>query len=227
MPKILIVEDEQDIADLVAFNLQRQEFDTIIAHDGIEGVELALQHIPDLIILDLMMPGKDGISVFKDLRRDPRTNTTPVIMLTAKAQTEDKIVGLEIGADDYVTKPFSPKELVLRVQALLKRSLEPSNSAIVKEGPLYLDKNAFKCFVDGEPVDLTSTEFKLLLHLAERPGLTQERNDLLRRVWGYHEEAQSRTLDTHLKRLRHKLGKHSSLIDTVRGVGYRLVLPTE
>ncbi len=223
---ILIVEDEPDIAELIAFNLQRKGYKTAIASDGITGLEMAFKLCPSLILLDLMLPEKNGVGVIKELQRDSRTNRTPVIMLTAKAQVEDKIAGLELGADDYITKPFSPKELVLRVQALLKRSNEPASATVLEVGPIRLDKGSLKCHIDGEYIDLTSTEFKLLLYFAERPNMVADRNELLKKIWGYHEDVQSRTLDTHLKRLRHKLGENADLLDTVRGIGYRLVVPT-
>ena len=220
MQKILIVEDERDIADLVGFNLERAGFRVLKAHDGISGAELAIHERPDLVILDLMLPGKDGYGVFKEIRRDSRSRDIPVIMLTARAQTEDRIQGLEAGADDYLTKPFSPKELMLRVQAVLKRSDGPPGSVEVTYGPFRFDKNSLKFYLEGEPVELTSTEFKLLLFLTERAGKAQDRNDLLRTVWGYSDEVHSRTLDTHMKRLRQKLGDHAAMVETVRGIGY-------
>jgi two-component system, OmpR family, phosphate regulon response regulator PhoB len=220
MQKILIVEDERDIADLVGFNLERAGYDVLKAHDGITGTEVAIRERPDLVILDLMLPGKDGYGVFKELRRDSRSRDIPVIMLTARAQTEDRIQGLEAGADDYLTKPFSPKELMLRVQAVLKRSDGPPGSVEVTYGPFRFDKNSLKFYLEGEPVELTSTEFKLLLFLTERAGKAQDRNDLLRTVWGYSDEVHSRTLDTHMKRLRQKLGDHAAMVETVRGIGY-------
>ena len=146
-------------------------------------------------------------------------------MLTARAQTEDRIQGLEAGADDYLTKPFSPKELVLRVNAILKRVEAPPGGVVYEFGPFRFDKNSVKFYLENEPLDLTSTEFKLLLYLCERSGKAQDRNDLLRVVWGYSDEVHSRTLDTHMKRLRQKLGSHSALIETVRGVGYQVVSP--
>jgi two-component system phosphate regulon response regulator PhoB len=222
MQRILIVEDEQDIADLIGFNLERAGFEVIKAHDGIEGTEAAFREIPDLIVLDLMLPGRDGYGVFRELRRDSRTARIPVIMLTARAQTEDRIQGLEAGADDYLTKPFSPKELLLRVRAVLKRADAPPGAVHFTHGPFRFDKNAVKFYLDNEPVELTSTEFKLLLYFCERPGKPQDRNELLRVLWGYSDAAHSRTLDTHMKRLRQKLGTHGSWIETVRGVGYRV-----
>jgi two-component system phosphate regulon response regulator PhoB len=218
--RILIVEDERDIADLVGFNLERAGYQVLKAHDGIAGAEMTIRERPDLVILDLMLPGKDGFAVFKEIRRDSRSRDIPVIMLTARAQTEDRIQGLEAGADDYLTKPFSPKELMLRVSAVLKRSDGPPGLVEVTYGPFRFDKNALKFYLQGEPVDLTSTEFKLLLFLTERAGKAQDRNDLLRTVWGYSDEVHSRTLDTHMKRLRQKLGEHATMVETIRGIGY-------
>jgi len=226
MHKILIVEDERDIADLIGFNLQRAGYEALKAHDGITATEVALRERPDLIILDLMLPGRDGYAVFRELRRDVRSVNIPVIMLTARAQTEDRIQGLEAGADDYLTKPFSPKELMLRVQAILKRADAPPGSVEFSYGPFRFDKNALKFYLDGDPTDLTATEFKLLLYLCERSGKAQDRNDLLRTVWGYSDEVHSRTLDTHMKRLRQKLGIHGSLVETIRGVGYCVSIAT-
>jgi len=225
MQRVLIVEDEVDIADLIMFNLQRAGYEALKAHDGITGTETAIRERPDLIVLDLMLPGRDGYSVFREIRRDARTARIPVIMLTARAQTEDRIQGLEAGADDYLTKPFSPKELVLRVNAILKRSDAPPGAVEYDFGPFRFDKNAVRFYLENEPVDLTSTEFKLLLFLCERSGKPQDRNDLLRTVWGYSDEVHSRTLDTHMKRLRQKLGTHGALIETVRGVGYCVTSP--
>lgn len=227
MHRILIVEDEQDIADLIGFNLQRAGFEVSKAHDGIAGTEAALRERPDLIVLDLMLPGRDGYGVFRELKRDSRTVNIPVIMLTARAQTEDRIQGLEAGADDYLTKPFSPKELLLRVQAILKRSEAPPGTVDFTHGPFRFDKNALKFYIANEPAELTSTEFKLLLFLCERAGKPQDRNEMLRTIWGYSDAAHSRTLDTHMKRLRQKLGSCGSWIETVRGVGYQVVKAAE
>lgn len=227
MQRILIVEDEVDIADLIGFNLQRAGFEIIKAHDGVTGTETALRERPDLIVLDLMLPGRDGFAVFRELRRDARTTNVPIIMLTARAQTEDRIHGLETGADDYLTKPFSPKELLLRIQAILKRTDNAPGGSEFEFGPFRFNKNALKFYIDGEPADLTSTEFKLMLYLCERPRKTQDRNDLLRSVWGYSDAAHSRTLDTHMKRLRNKLGTRGPWVETVRGIGYRVTEPAE
>ncbi|MES2996427.1 MAG: response regulator transcription factor [Verrucomicrobiota bacterium] len=226
MQRILVVEDEHDLAELIAINLQRVGYEVLLAHDGITGTTMAMRERPALVVLDLMLPGRDGFGVFRELRRDARTSGIPVIMLTARAQTEDRIQGLEMGADDYLTKPFSPKELLLRIQAVLKRTDGGPGNVDFSHGPFRFDKNAVKFYIDGEPIDLTYTEFKLLLFLAERAGKPQDRNDLLRTVWGYSDASYSRTLDTHMKRLRQKLGEHGGWIETVRGTGYRLSAPS-
>ncbi|MBT7957948.1 MAG: response regulator transcription factor [Akkermansiaceae bacterium] len=225
MHTILVVEDEEDIADLVAFNLRRNEFQVELAHDGIQGLAKAKEIKPDLIVLDVMMPGLDGFRVFKELRIDKSTRTIPVIMLTARGQTEDRIQGLELGAEDYVTKPFSPKELVLRIRNLLKRSTRKVSGNELVCGPFRFVKNELQFFLDGQQVDLTSTEFKLLLYLCERQNASQDRHALLMDVMGYSSEVHSRTLDTHMKRLRKKLGVHADIVETVRGVGYQVKLP--
>jgi len=221
-PCILIVEDERDIADLIGFNLERAGMRPVKVHDGLDALDAAVRCEADLVVLDLMLPGKDGFAVFRDLRRDARTQAIPVLILTAKAQTADRIHGLEAGADDYLTKPFSPKELVLRIRAILKRSKTAPGAVEFRLGPFRFDKNKFRFYLDGDLVDLTSTEFKLLLFLAERPGTVQPRDELLRAVWGYSDQVHSRTLDTHMKRLRQKLGDRAALLETVRGVGYRI-----
>tara|TARA_Y100000385_G_scaffold254080_1_gene278676 strand:- start:1093 stop:1773 length:681 start_codon:yes stop_codon:yes gene_type:complete len=224
MHTILVVEDEEDIADLVAFNLRRNEFQVELAHDGIQGLAKAKEVKPDLIVLDVMMPGLDGFRVFKELRKDKSTRTIPIIMLTARGQTEDRIQGLELGAEDYMTKPFSPKELVLRIRNLLKRSTRKISGNELVCGPFRFVKNALQFFLDDQQVDLTSTEFKLLLYLCERQNASQDRHTLLMDVMGYSSEVHSRTLDTHMKRLRKKLGAHADIVETVRGVGYQVKL---
>ncbi len=226
MQTILVIEDEEDIADLVAFNLRRNDYQVELAFDGLKGLAAARSLLPDLIILDLMMPGMDGISLFKELRRDAATRKIPVIMLTARGQTEDRIHGLEAGADDYMTKPFSPKELMLRVKNLLKRSGGAASGSELACGPFRFVKNSLHFYVDNELIDLTSTEFKLMLYLCERKNVAQDRYDLLVEVMGYSGEVHSRTLDTHMKRLRRKLAGRSELLETVRGIGYKVVIPT-
>ncbi|MEM6278614.1 MAG: response regulator transcription factor [Verrucomicrobiota bacterium] len=224
MPTILIVDDEEDIRELIAINLMREEKYTLLeAVNGLEALHLAKTKRPDLIILDLMLPEMDGLTVHKNLREDPRTVNTPVIMLTARGRLEEKIQGLEMGADDYLSKPFSPKELILRVRNLLRRTNQNQGGSLIESGPFSLDKNALKLHLEGEEIELTATEFKLLLSLIESPGITQERGDLLKKVWGYSDMIQTRTLDTHIKRLREKLGDNGNSIETVRGVGYRFL----
>ncbi len=218
--KILVVEDEVDIATLVSFNLQRVGYAVDMAHDGREGLEKILKEQPDLVVLDLMLPGMDGFSILKEMQRDSRANQTPVLMLTAKSQIDDRIRGLESGVDDYLTKPFSPKELILRVQAILKRNKATPGSVIFSFGPFRFDKNNLSFYLNEEPLQLTSTEFKLLLYLCQRAGQPQDRNNLLKVIWGYNDDVHSRTLDTHMKRLRQKLGDEASFIETVRGIGY-------
>ena len=221
MYTVLITEDEADIRQLISFNLERESMETLLAKDGIEAIEIAQEKEPDLIILDIMLPKLDGFAVFKELRQDSRTRDIPVIMLTAKAQLDDVVTGLEMGADDYLTKPFSPRELVLRVKALLRRIKTTTSKSTITSGKFRLDKNTLHCFVAGEQLDLTPTEFKLLLLMIEREGTVQNREDLLREVWGYRDTANSSTLDTHIKRLREKLGDFSRCIETVRSVGYQ------
>lgn len=222
MNRILVIEDETDIADLVSLHLQRNGFTPILAHDGITGLALAQSANPALVLLDLMLPGMDGVRVFKELRRDPRTLDTPVIMLTARAQTADRVAGLELGADDYVTKPFSPKELMLRIKSVLKRCLAHIPREHLKVGLFRFDAVNLKCYADNEPLDLTQTEYKLLHRLCEHPNQPCGRTDLFRTVWGYSDNANSRTLDTHIKRLRVKLGPHGACLATARGTGYLL-----
>ncbi len=223
MHTVLVVDDESDIVELITFNLQRQGLAVVTAKDGISAVKVAKEKLPDLIVLDLMLPGLDGFGVFRELRADTRTSQIPVIMLTARGELDDRISGLELGADDYVTKPFSPKELSLRVKALLKRTKKTIADATLKQGSFSLERNSLKLYLAGQPVDLTATEFKLLRILIEADGEPQNRDDLLREVWGYHDSVLTRTLDTHVKRLREKLGKFADCIETIRGTGYRFV----
>jgi len=220
--KILVVDDEPDAVELVEFNLRGAGFDVITAGNGDEALKKARTFAPDLILLDLMLPEVDGLEVCKILRRDPATSAVPIIMLTAKAAELDRVLGLELGADDYVTKPFSPRELVLRVKNLLRRRTEPDEPADrVQVGDLLIDVPRHLVSVSGRAVDLTATEFKLLTVLAQRRGRVQSRERLLRDVWQYDNLIDTRTVDTHMQRLREKLGRASRFLDTVRGVGYR------
>ena len=222
MHRILIVEDERDIADLIGINLQRAGYEVIKVHDGVEATTAAKRDRPDLVVLDVMLPRRDGYAVLKELRRDSNVSSTPVIMLTALTQTSERIQGLEAGADDYLTKPFSLKELVLRVQAILKRTDGVPGAVDFVLGPFRFDKNLLKFHIGDTPIDLTTTEFKLLLFLCERVEKPQQRGDLLRAVWDHEDDSHSRTLDTHIKRIRQKLGSYGSWVETVRGIGYRI-----
>ncbi len=194
------------------------------AFDGNKGLELARAEKYDVVVLDLMMPERDGVSILKALRKDPRTEELPVLILSARGQTEDRIAGLSLGANDYMTKPFSPKELVLRVKGLVRRNVSSESELLIAMGPFELDKVKSKFYLNGEPVELTQTEFSLLLNLCEQKGSVISRPDLFKAVWGYTEEVKSRTLDTHMKRLRQKLGEHSQAIETIRNVGYKIVI---
>ncbi len=222
--KILVVDDEPDALELIEFNLKSAGYDVVTALDGEEALKKARDLLPHLIILDLMLPEVDGIEVCKILRRDQRTSGIPIIMLTAKAAEVDRVLGLELGADDYVTKPFSPRELILRVKRLLRSNevlVEKTDRIEWKE--LSVDIPRHQAMVKGKPVDLTATEFKLLTILAQRRGRVQSRDQLLQDVWEYDNLIDTRTVDTHMRRLREKLGVASKYLDTVRGVGYRFV----
>lgn len=217
---ILIVEDDEDIAEMTAWNLSRQGWQVAIENDGAAGLAHIREKRPDLVILDIMLPGMDGLDIFRTMQQDELTAAIPVIFLTARAQLEDRLEGLKLGAADYLTKPFSPKELVLRVRNLFARLNDAAAQLIVRIGPLVLDKNIMRASLDGVALDLTATEFKLLAYLAERPGKVQDRYELQSILFGYADTTQSRAVDTHIKRLRQKLGSHAALIGTERGVGY-------
>ena len=223
MQRILIIEDERDLAELLAFNLQQAGFAATLAHDGAGGLAEALAQPPDLIILDLMLPGLLGTEVCRRLRREPATAGVPVLMLTARGAEFDRVAGFEVGADDYVVKPFSVREVVLRVKALLRRSSDsPDAGKVLQIGSLAIDTERHRVTVAGDPVELTTIEYKLLLTLAERRGRVQTRDGLLQDVWGYAYAGDTRTVDTHITRLRTKLGPAGVLIRTQRGFGYRL-----
>ena len=219
---ILIVDDEPDVVDLLVFNLQKAGFKTSTARDGNAALQKARNELPTLIVLDLMLPGLDGTDVCRQLKADSKTASIPVIMLTAKAEEVDRIVGLELGADDYITKPFSPRELTLRVKTILRRGTgKATPNEILKHGDLVVDLAKHGATFKGKPIELTATEFKLLAMLLERRGRVQTRDALLTDVWGYEGDVDTRTVDTHVRRLREKLGKAADWIETVRGVGYR------
>jgi two-component system phosphate regulon response regulator PhoB len=219
---ILIVEDDTDILHLVAYNIQAAGFDVLTAEDGNTALTLAQDRLPHLIILDLMIPAVDGFEVCRELKRRPETMNIPVIMLTAKGEEIDRIVGLELGAEDYVVKPFSPRELILRIRAVLRRRAPRfSETNVWQIEGLRVDFEAHKVIIDGENVALTATEFKLLAELVRSPGKVQTRDQLLDTVWAYQFDGYARTVDTHVRRLRQKLGRYGGWVETVRGVGYR------
>ena len=219
---ILIVEDEVDILQLVTHNLKSAEFNVLTAEDGYQALSLAKKHLPQLVILDLMLPGLDGFEVCKELKRSPTTKNIPILMLTARGEEVDRIVGLELGADDYVVKPFSPRELILRVRAILRR-FAPEEPAAVRwqRNGLGVDLEAHRVVVNNEEAILTATEFRLLAELIRNLGKVLTRDRLLDKVWGYQFDGYARTVDTHVRRLRQKLGPYAEWIETVRGVGYR------
>jgi two-component system phosphate regulon response regulator PhoB len=222
--RILLVDDEPDTIELLEFNLRAAGYETFSAGDGAEALKKARQIAPDLIILDLMLPELDGLEVCKILRGEPATRAIPILMLTAKAEEIDRILGLELGARDYVTKPFSPRELVLRVRNLLKEpEVEKQSAQSFQIGELRIDILRHEVIVGGKPIELTATEFRLVVLLAQRRGRVQSREQLLRDVWHYESLIDTRTVDSHVRRLREKLGKAARYLDTVRGVGYRFV----
>jgi two-component system phosphate regulon response regulator PhoB len=222
--KVLIIEDDSDIAELVEYNLRQEKYAVEVAKNGMEGLAKVRRLLPDLIVLDLMLPDRDGLDICRDLKADPKTKATPILMLTAKGNEVDRVVGFEVGADDYLTKPFSPRELVLRVRAILKRIKEREVTAKTEPlsfGILRLDPGGFQVTVGSADVRLTAIEFKLLQHLLSNKGRVATRDMLLDQVWGYEAALTTRTVDTHIKRLREKLGGAGDYIETIRGIGYR------
>ncbi|HEY6874155.1 MAG TPA: response regulator transcription factor [Geobacteraceae bacterium] len=220
---ILIVEDEKDLAELVAFNLGKEGYRPIIALDGPAGLDAARNNSPDLILLDLMLPGMPGIEVCKALKGNQKTATIPIVLLTAKGEEIDRVVGFEIGADDYAVKPFSTRELLLRIKAVLRRARpETAEGKIIRIGAIAVDTERHIVTIEGAEIILTTTEFKLLLTLAERLGRLQSRELLLKDVWGYNYSGDTRTVDTHITRLRTKMGDAAGMIKTVRGFGYKM-----
>jgi DNA-binding response OmpR family regulator len=222
---ILVVEDEPDTAELLEFHLENAGYKVTIAEDGYEALKKIHKLRPDLLILDLMIPEIDGFEVCRLIRKDPANESLPVMMCTAKSDETSKIQGLDFGADDYVTKPFSPREVVLRVKNLLKRSDSVNRTDIerLSIGKITIDKNSYEVSVEGELLELTATEYKLLILLIERKGRIQSRDILLRDVWGYESNIDTRTVDTHVRRLRTKLNGASDNIVTVRGFGYKFL----
>jgi len=232
--RILVVEDEPDIAALVAYQLAREGYRVETASTGADALSAVHRDVPDLVVLDRMLPGLSGDEVLRSLKRDPATRTLPVLLLTARREEEERIEGLELGADDYLTKPFSPRELVLRVGAILRRMSEPpvvSGGRILRAGPLRVDVGALEAVLDGEELSLTPTEFRLLQALMERRGRTQSRRQLLEKAWDVEADVShrihTRTVDMHVRRLRAKLGDVGEWLETVRGFGYRFRVPED
>jgi DNA-binding response OmpR family regulator len=221
---ILVVEDEPDVVDLVRYHLRRAGFDVLTALNGPAGLAAASQTRPDAIVLDIMLPQMTGLEVCKALRQANETADIPILILTAKAEMTDRIAGLELGVDDYITKPFSPRELVLRVQNLLRRLRLVRNKSVLTVDEFSVDKGNFEITVQGTRLDLTTTEFKLLAALLEHRGRTLSRETLLQDVWGYKNAIDTRTVDTHVRRLREKLGPAADRIITMRGEGYRFLV---
>lgn len=222
--KILLIEDEPDILELLEYNLAREGYKVDTSMNGEDGLAAAIRDNPDLVLLDLMLPGMDGIEICRALKEDPATKGIPIIMVTAKGEESDVVLGLGVGADDYVAKPFSPRELVARVKAVLRRG--PIQEARVHKnrlvrGPLEIDLDRHEVLVDGEPTDVTPTELRLLHFLASHPGRVFDRNHIMSRVIGHDALVVDRNVDVHVRAVRNKLGKHRDLIETVRGVGYR------
>lgn len=222
--KILVIDDEPDVTELVAYNLKAKGFQVETLNDATGSISKARNYHPDLIILDIMMPHLSGIQICRILRTDNKLARIPIIFLTAKAEPQDRIEGLESGADDYLAKPFSPKELVLRVESILRRVSAPQqpSAAKLRIGAIALDSETHQVTVGAKPIDLTATEFKLLHLLMERQGRVQTREHLLLNVWNYSTDIETRTVDTHVRRLREKLGDEAGWVETIRGVGYRI-----
>jgi two-component system phosphate regulon response regulator PhoB len=219
--KILIIEDDRDIVEMLEYNLQEAGYETVSALNGEDGIALAGKERPNLIVLDIMLPIIDGFEVCKILKNDDMTAHIPVIILSAKSQETDKVVGLELGADDYVTKPFSPRELIARTRAILRRGREQQVSSIIERGDIVIDSTRHKVIVGTKQVSLTSTEFKLLEFMARRPGVVFSRAQILDAVAGQDAIVYDRTVDAHVKSLRHKLGVAKDYVETIRGAGYR------
>ena len=220
---IYIVEDEPDIRETLAYNLSQEGFKVSEFSDAESCLDKIQKRKPDLLILDLMLPGMSGLDLCKEIRADKSLQNLAIIMLTAKGEEVDRIIGFELGADDYVTKPFSVRELILRVKVILKKQNDAvENNELVEFGPIKLNLDAHEVLINDDEIILTALEFKLLKHLIQRRGRVQTRDQLLGDVWGYSSEITTRTVDTHIKRLREKLGTVGDYIQTIRGVGYRL-----
>jgi DNA-binding response OmpR family regulator len=219
----LVIEDEKEIRELIRYNLERDGFRVTAFGDWEEGLQRVFAARPDVLVLDLMLPGRNGLEILREVREQPSTRDLPVLVLTARAAEMDKLLGFEHGADDYLTKPFSPRELVARLQALLRRAKPASTEAAIEAGALRIDPLQHVVTLSGKALTLTPREFELLAFLARHPGRVHSREELLRKVWGYDYLGETRTVDVHIRRLRAKLGTRSRMIETVTGSGYKLV----
>ena len=222
---VMVVEDEKEIRDLLRYNLERAGFRVATADDGEKGLEAIFASRPDAVVLDLMLPGRNGLEVLRELRDEPLTADVPVIVLTARGAEMDKLLGFEHGADDYLTKPFSPRELVARIKALLRRTQPARNERAIERGELRIEPASHEVSVTGRRLALTPREYELLVFLARHPGRVVSRDELLRKVWGYDYLGETRTVDVHVRRLRQKLGDERAYIETVTGSGYKFVDP--
>ncbi len=221
----MVIEDEKEIRDLVRYNLEKAGFRVAAAADGEQGLQQLFASRPDALVLDLMLPGMNGLEIVREVRAEPLTHDLPVLVLSARSAEMDKLLGFEQGADDYLTKPFSPRELVARVKALIRRTRPAGPGGVLEAGPLRVDLEAHEASCAGARLDLTPREFDLLAFLAHHPGRALTREELLRKVWGYDYVGETRTVDVHVRRLRAKLGDQHGLIETVLGAGYKLVAP--
>jgi two-component system phosphate regulon response regulator PhoB len=229
MARVLVIEDEADIRDVLAYNLAQAGHQVDVSATGAGGLQIAREHFPDVILLDLMLPDLHGAEICKTLKQEPATRDIRVIIVSAKGEEIDRVVGFEIGADDYVVKPFSTREVLLRVQSVLRRTAAEgaSVSRVIRFGDLRVDRDAHRAWVGAEEIDLTAIEFSLLVALYDRQNRVQSRAALLQSVWGIQNDVTTRTVDTHVKRLREKLGEAGRYIETVRGVGYRFASSSE
>jgi two-component system, OmpR family, phosphate regulon response regulator PhoB len=224
MARIAVIEDERDLQKVLEYNLRQDGYDVIQAFRGQEGLALVRERRPDLVLLDLMLPDTSGTEICKALKSDPATRAIPVIILTARGEEIDRVVGFELGAEDYVVKPFSVRELLLRIRAILRRTtVAPAGEKTVEFGCLRIDREAHRLWVEGQEIELTALEFRLLVTLYDRRNRVQTRAQLLDEVWGMTAAVETRTVDTHVLRLREKIGRARDYIETVRGVGYRFL----
>jgi DNA-binding response OmpR family regulator len=220
---VMVIEDEKEIRDLLKYNLEREGFRVAAAADGEQGLQQIFASRPAAVVLDLMLPGRSGLEILREVREEPATHDLPVLVLTARGAEMDKLLGFEHGADDYLTKPFSPRELIARLRALLRRSQPVKSDTSITRGTLKLESHSREATVAGVRLTLTPREFDLLVFLARHPGRVVSRDELLRKVWGYDYVGETRTVDVHVRRLRMKLGEEARLIETVTGAGYKFL----